>query len=417
MPKIASKKSKSSNSKETKENVNVPWYKDTSKILTLLSILAATTIGVLGIINNRAIARLGREVYVPMLQYYLGEYEPGKIFLDIENHGAATAQNVTISVSWKSKIELGNCNISSPFQDIEPVTPIVRRNLTFRIPNMVVGEKFQLICEIVVQIGNFEFSDYEGYETPIPQTIDATTRATQNAEATKNAQFLLLFRSLPTIEATRAAQLSTAFPPPTFVPGVPEPQINYDPYNFEQSTTIPPGFILLPSYIDKDFHIKTAVGYGDIEILITAENSKPAFETKPLPITIIAYLDPYSRRHNGISYLAFDISLSDILKMYYSMNETDFIQSCNKLKDKWANFENIKLDKFDASTYDVTLVPLDEKGLEVKVEGKNFMIAPYVTQGKDIVNIFGVISLCEKSEYIQIWLDPALMSMSNVVTP
>lgn len=191
-----------------------------------------------------------------------------------------------------------------------------------------------------------------------------------------------------------------------------------DPYAVEQSATIPPGFILLPSYIDKSYHIETTLGYADIQILIAAENSKPAVEVRPLPLTIITYLDPYSKKNAlGLQELVFDYSLSDILRMFNTMSEKDFITSCTNLKNKWVYFENLSLDKLNSSTYDLTASPLSKEELEIKVKPGQLQLVGYGVQEKSRVTIFGIISLCDKADVIQIWLDSAIIQKFQVATP
>jgi hypothetical protein len=125
------------------------WYRNPQSLISILAIITSTFVGILSIINSRAIANLDKKVYVPKLQYRIGQEEIGKIYIETINQGYAYADNVTVVVNWKT-IEIKNCIPQAPFQDIQPVEPVIPGNLTFRLESLFPGDIFKLICEIYV---------------------------------------------------------------------------------------------------------------------------------------------------------------------------------------------------------------------------------------------------------------------------
>jgi hypothetical protein len=129
--------------KSNSENVieKKHWYKEPSSIISIISIGLTTLLGILTI-------RLDREVYVPKLTYSLGQEEAGSIFLEISNQGAASATNVSANINWKPLITIRDCSAQPPYQDVQPIQPILYNNRTYRLPQLQINGTFKVICNL-----------------------------------------------------------------------------------------------------------------------------------------------------------------------------------------------------------------------------------------------------------------------------
>jgi hypothetical protein len=123
------------------------WYKNPSLVVSIFSIFAATLVGILSIINSRAIAHLDKDVYVPKLAYRIGQEEIGKIYVEIINQGSVSAKNVILILDWNI-IEIKDCASQPPFQNHQPVQPILPKNLTFKAESLFPGGIYKIICNI-----------------------------------------------------------------------------------------------------------------------------------------------------------------------------------------------------------------------------------------------------------------------------
>jgi hypothetical protein len=146
----------SKNSQPASTNPEPNWVKHLPLVAAFLSILASTFVGILSILNSRAISRLDREVFIPSLRYRLvadpeitssGAIEL-TLSLEVSNYGQALAKNVVVSMSWE-ELELGDCLPSPPYQYLKPIEPIVERNLSYRLETLPVGGVFVIVCQTV----------------------------------------------------------------------------------------------------------------------------------------------------------------------------------------------------------------------------------------------------------------------------
>jgi hypothetical protein len=125
------------------------WYKNPATLLTVISVLLSTIVGIAAILNSNSIARLDREVYVPNLIYRVGQNSIGNVYFEATNQGAIVAQQITVSINWAGyAIDLQKCTPSPPYQDIQLVQPVVEHNFTYRLLSLPNGAAFRVACEI-----------------------------------------------------------------------------------------------------------------------------------------------------------------------------------------------------------------------------------------------------------------------------
>ena len=120
------------------------WY---SLIIATASMILSAIIGIISIVNNNSIARLDKEVYVPRLQYRLGQEEVGYIFMEVSNQGNVSANNVVVNIDWKPPyVSLNECSVQPPYQDVMPVQPVLANNRTYRLTVLQINGVFKVIC-------------------------------------------------------------------------------------------------------------------------------------------------------------------------------------------------------------------------------------------------------------------------------
>ncbi len=193
-----------------------------SSLIALISLVFSTLIGVLSIHNSSKIARLDEEVYIPILQYSIGQDSSGYLYIKVLNTGATSANKVVIDISWDYGIELENCSVTQPYQDIKPVQPLLQRGLTFRLETLPVDGYFNISCECTSSpVGGIT-------EIAIPLSRLATALYTTDTAQSFTPTLLLVANTIRvkvTADNSRAAidigqypQLIEAFVSPTVTP-------------------------------------------------------------------------------------------------------------------------------------------------------------------------------------------------------
>lgn len=240
-----------------KTKKQIPWYKNVPIIISLISILASTIVGIIAIINSRYVARLDKDIYTPNLQYEINQDSPGKIYFDIVNQGYASAEDLSVALNWKNSILLNDCIVSPPYQDVQPIQPLTHNNITYRLSSLPVNAKFRIECTIFIIIHEYTLSIPEfliGTYTPSPAELSATpTLWIINADST------------PTPENGALLNLETLIPPGMTARSI----LNEQNARFAEKIVVSQDLI----YID-----------------IVAENSKPATESAPRPEIIALWL-------------------------------------------------------------------------------------------------------------------------------
>lgn len=226
-----------------------PWYKNVPIIISVISIAISTIMGIIAIINNRYIARLNNDVYTPRLQYEIGQDTPGKIYFDIVNLGYISAENLLATFSWKDSVFLDDCIVYPPYQDVQPVQPIIQNNITYRLSSLPVNAKLKIECAIYLVIKtNF-------LHTPSPAELSAT----------------------PTLWVINIT--STPTPEKGAVP--------------DWVTYIPPGMVAIPKDIYENSRLaeKVLISQDLISVNVVADNAKVATESVPRPEIIVAWFE------------------------------------------------------------------------------------------------------------------------------
>lgn len=125
------------------------WYKNPSLIISIASIALSAVVGVLSILNSNSIAHLNKEVYIPILQYRIGQEQDGYFYFEVTNHGLDSAKGIIMDINWKSYIQLSECSSQPPYQDIKPTEPQIANNLTYRLNVLEMEAAFKVVCKII----------------------------------------------------------------------------------------------------------------------------------------------------------------------------------------------------------------------------------------------------------------------------
>jgi len=139
---------KPSNRKKPAIDKDDSWYKNPSLIISIASIALSAIVGVLSILNSNSIARLDKEIYIPILQYKMGQEEAGFFYFEVLNQGLDSARGVIVDINWESYIQLSECSPQPPHQDIKPIEPQLVNNLTYRLNILEMDGTFKIICKI-----------------------------------------------------------------------------------------------------------------------------------------------------------------------------------------------------------------------------------------------------------------------------
>lgn len=139
---------KSSNRKKTAIHKDNSWYKNPSLIISIASIALSAIVGILSILNSNSIARLDKDIYIPILQYRMGQEEVGFFYFEILNQGLDSARGVIMDINWESYIQLSECSPQPPYQDVNPIEPQLVNNLTYRLNILEMDGAFKVICKI-----------------------------------------------------------------------------------------------------------------------------------------------------------------------------------------------------------------------------------------------------------------------------
>jgi hypothetical protein len=135
-------------SKHNRNKRRVSWSKDTNLLVTIISIVLSTLVGILSIVNSNSIAHIDKDFYVPRLKYQITQEKTGYINIEVSNQGAALASGVSININWKPQIQLDECSAQPPYQDIQSIQPVVQENLTYRLSDLPINGVFTIVCRI-----------------------------------------------------------------------------------------------------------------------------------------------------------------------------------------------------------------------------------------------------------------------------
>jgi len=120
-------------------------YQKLGILISLISIIASTALGIWAIVNNKKITP-------PILEYHVRAAVGGEFVMVISNMGGSNATNVTATLSIGPEYDVVDCIASSPFQDIQPINPYPLltqdRTITYRIPSIPAGSSFSFYCKV-----------------------------------------------------------------------------------------------------------------------------------------------------------------------------------------------------------------------------------------------------------------------------
>ena len=225
--------------------VKTLWYRTPTTLISLCSLLITAIIGVITILNTRYIARLDKEVYIPNLQYSMYSDGYGSTYFETINQGYASAQNLTVTISWSTFIYLEDCHALPPYQDIMPVKPVVENNITYRLSSLPVQSVFKIVCTTLLS------DDWRTFFQQIPPVQTVFFTPTPTGESDKVDLGLDLQGGLKVI------------------------------FDMENTFYLPDGTMVDIKRVNQP--------QGLIEVNVVAENARPAFEIGQLSELWIIY--------------------------------------------------------------------------------------------------------------------------------
>jgi hypothetical protein len=120
------------------------------KLEILIPIIISVISLLYSIYNGYITEHLSRDVYVPRLEAKFETKDSNIVLVDIQNNGLAAAQNIVAEVNWYHKDDLSNCTTEPPYQDLQPIKPLVNQNYSYRLLGLPIDGEFIISCQLNV---------------------------------------------------------------------------------------------------------------------------------------------------------------------------------------------------------------------------------------------------------------------------